>query len=336
MGSKEKSPERPALDTPIFRSELLRLLKRPRTRSSLTKALGCDKPGLHAAIVSLRAAGYRVSREGETYCITRTPGEANRDTPAQLNLTREPLQIGVISDTHLCSRFAREDVLHRAYGEFKKAGVKTVLHAGNLVDGESRFNRHELLAHGIADQTDFALQHYPSIAGISTWFIDGDDHEGWWRQREGLRFGQYLVQEGVSRGRTDLRYLGYGEADIKLSGLSRPAVIRVCHPGGGSAYATSYKAQKLVEAMGPTEKPDVFIVGHYHKMGYFRPRNVHVILAGCCQDQSWFMRKQHIDAQIGFYIMTLTRDTNGAVIVLDLRMFQFFDRKYHEAKTATL
>ena len=64
----------------------------------------------------------------------------------------------------MASKYERLDVLEYAYDYFKKEGITSVYHAGNLVDGEARFNKYELYAHGITDQTLYALDHYPQRA----------------------------------------------------------------------------------------------------------------------------------------------------------------------------
>lgn len=239
----------------------------------------------------------------------------------------------VLSDNHLCNRNSRLDVLKAAYDHAERAGIKTAINAGNYIDGEARFNKSELIvAPGMDNQMDYMLQEYPQRPGVTTLFIDGDDHEGWYAQREGIIPGQYLEMKAQKAARHDLKYLGYSEADIALQCGRGETVARVLHPGGGSAYATSYTAQKIVESYQGGEKPAVLFIGHYHKAEYGYPREVHCLQTGCTEDQSLFMRKKKIAAHLGFWDVRIRQDARGIVTAFAPTWFPFFDRGFYERR----
>ena len=48
---------------------------------------------------------------------------------------------GITSDNHLCSKYARLDVLNAAYDHFERRGITHVFNAGNMIDGEKSFNK---------------------------------------------------------------------------------------------------------------------------------------------------------------------------------------------------
>lgn len=147
--------------------------------------------------------------------------------------TGKPVRIGLVGDTHLGSRYARLDALALQYDLFEQEGITTVLHAGNIVDGHiPRINGGDLVAHSIDDQVLFCIDNYPKRKGITTHFITGDDHEGWW-QKEGFNFGRYLEQTAVAEGRKDLKYLGHVEADIGIRTKHGEIMLKIQHPGGG-------------------------------------------------------------------------------------------------------
>lgn len=330
MRTKKKAG---SLDPVVLRSEVVKRLKRPKDIGVLAEELGVKRSVIAGELRALKQNGYQIDRVGDTITLHRTVAQTGTVSPVTLSLKRTgETRFGIISDTHLGSKFERLDILEAAYDHFAKAGIENVYHAGNLVDGESVVNRYDLKVHGLVDQTHYALDHYPQRKNITTHFIDGDDHEGWWTRREGIRFGPYLEMAAREVDRNDLRYLGYAEADVSLQApwMKKPAIMRITHPGGGSAYATSYKAQKTVESYGPNEKPDILVVGHYHKMGVFRPRSVWSILAGCTQDQSTFMRKLGLEAHLGWLTVGVCQDKNGAAIGLNVQMFQGFDRAYYK------
>ena len=240
-------------------------------------------------------------------------------------------RFGFTTDNHLCNRHSRLDVLDAAYKHFAAEGITKVYNAGNWIDGEARFNKTELVtAPGVDRQLDYLIDKWPVHPGIITEYIAGDDHEGWYQQREGLEIGRYLEDRAQRQGRHDLKYLGYGEADVKLIFGSGSAVMRVVHPGGGSAYAISYTDQKRVESYQGGEKPQVELVGHYHKFNHGFPREVHTIQGGTTSDQTMFMRKKRLQAHVGYSIIKIKQADNGAVTRVSVEWFPFFDRGYYE------
>lgn len=242
---------------------------------------------------------------------------------------------GFTTDNHLCNRHSRLDVLNAAYDHFEQQGITTVFNAGNWIDGEAKFNKTELIvAPGLDNQLDYMIDNWPVRNGIETHYIAGSDHEGWHQEREGIEVGRYLQNRAENSGRFDLKYLGYSEADVKLSFGSGSSVMRVVHPGGGSAYAISYTDQKRVESYSGGEKPHIELVGHYHKFNYGYPREVHTVQGGCTTDQSLFMRKKRLQAHVGFSVVKIKQDSRGAVSGFSVQWHPFFDRKYYEKRFA--
>lgn len=73
-----------------------------------------------------------------------------------------------------------------------------------------------------------------------------------------------------------------------------------------NSYATSYRIQKLVEAMRGGEKPNVLLVGHTHKTIMMpSERNVHCFSGGCIQVQTAWMRGKRIRADVGFWVIDM-------------------------------
>lgn len=219
------------------------------------------------------------------------------------------------------------------YDWFANEGVKTVYHCGNWIDGEASFNKYDLLpeAKGMQAQLDYFVERYPSRKGVITFLVAGDDHEGWYCQREGVNIGRMMERTSQDAGRKDLRYLGYMEAYVTLHNPATRAKspLLVCHPGGGSAYATSYAVQKIVEAMQGGEKPAIALFGHYHKLEYVVIRNVHVIQAGCTEDLTPFARKRKLSFHLGGWIVEAWQDQRGAITECRTWLHQYFDRGYY-------
>jgi len=309
------------------------LRQEPMTLAELGLEMGISQSAARASIKRMQDRGVLiVERPGAVYDMASTINIV----PGRFEIKAKPGEeqvFGVTSDNHLCSKYARLDVLNAAYDHFERRGIRHVFNAGNWIDGEARFNKTELLtAPGMDNQLDYLIDKFPVRNGITTHFIAGDDHEGWYAQREGIEIGRYLENRAKDAGRTDLHYLGYAESDVALRCGSGAAVARVVHPGGGSAYATSYAAQKLVESYQGGEKPQVLIIGHYHKFEYGFPREVHSVQAGCTEDQSLFMRKKKIAAHVGFLELRIKQDSAGIITRFGVEWFPFFDRGYYERR----
>jgi hypothetical protein len=239
------------------------------------------------------------------------------------------IKIGFVSDTHLCSKYERLDELNLIYDVFADERIQIVYHGGNFIEGECRFNKFEIHTIGMTPQVDYFVKNYPKREGILTKFIAGDDHEGWYSQRERIDIGKYTQMQAEESGRKDLEYIGYLECDIPFEGIKGESWMRVMHGGGGTAYALSYTPQKIVESYEGGEKPRILLLGHYHKIDYCYPREVHVIQMGCFKDQCTWMRKKKIQAHIGGGILHMRLAKDGTINRIMPEFITFFNKKFY-------
>lgn len=238
---------------------------------------------------------------------------------------------GVVGDKHIGSKYHRADVLADLYDRFERAGVDAVFDTGNWIDGDARFNKHDVLVTGMDPQIRLMAETHPKIEGVTTYAVWGDDHEGWYAQREGVDVGKYAEMQMRTAGH-DWKDLGYMEAHVILrnANTGQTARLAVVHPGGGSAYALSYKPQKIIESMEGGEKPAAILLGHYHKMSADNIRNVWAIQTGCCEDQTPFMRKKSLEAHVGGLVVGFEQDpATGALIGCTPAMTRYFNRNYY-------
>jgi DNA-binding transcriptional ArsR family regulator len=317
------------------RIEIRKLLaKSPMNEGELADALDVSPKRIRQALSELRAGGANMSRLSEKRLLLHNIVEHGGRLVLKAKDRGDGWMVfGFITDNHKANKHHRQDVEDAAYEAFAKEGVTDVLNAGNWIDGEARFNKSELTVFGMDGQIDNWIDTTPVHQGITTHFISGDDHEGWYAQRECINIGQYAEMRAEKAGRKDLRYLGHVEADIELKCGKGSAVMRMMHPGGGSAYAFSYAPQKIVESFQGGEKPAVLLIGHYHKWDNCYPREVHVISGGCAEDQTMFMRKKKLAAHVGFVIVGIKQDsTDGHVTRVRAEWVPFYDRGYFERR----
>lgn len=246
------------------------------------------------------------------------------------HLVGEKIRFGFVTDNHLGSKYERLDVLNALYDRFAMEGIETVYNAGNVIDGEARFNKFDIHVYGMENQCKYFAEVYPKREGIKTYYITGDDHEGWYVQREGINIGKFMEQKAREAGRDDLVYLGHMEHDVILKAKKGEAILRVVHPGGGSSYAYSYTSQKIVESYSPGEKPHIVLGGHYHKASYNYIRGVHFVQGGCTMDQSPFMRKKRLEAHIGGWIIEIQQGVNGVIQSFKCEWIPFYSKDFYD------
>jgi len=218
----------------------------------LSERLDWSEKSTSEAIERLRAAGHNIKilphGEAELSTIVE-PGARPKIVHAVEDFRGNWVSIGACGDNHLCNRHSRVDVLNALYDIYAEEGITRVYNTGNWIDGEARFNRHELLVFGMDNQLDYLIENYPQRKGITTYFIAGDDHEGWYQQRECVEIGRYLELRARAAGREDLVYLDYIESTVRLATPGGEVEMLILHPGGGSSYALSYRGQKFVECV---------------------------------------------------------------------------------------
>lgn len=341
-------------DTPVDLNELeegiLKVAKqKKRSLISLSNSFNVGPNTIKKAVTSLHGRGYVINIKDDTVAVGYHDDNPviKIDTrkffggkPEKAYLLRDGKRIktiegfnykfGAIADTHLGSKYERLDVLNALYDIFEKEGVKIVLHGGNYVDGEFRFNKFETKTHGFDEMIDYFLKNYPKRKGIKTLFISGDDHEGWWTQQTGIDPGRVIEERQKEYGRDDLVYLGYQEANIELKSSKGTALLKILHGGMGTSYADSYRTQKMVESFSEGEKPHILLVGHYHKAIYHTPRGVHTLLLGTTQGQTRFMRKKELKAYLGGWIVEINQSPTGEINRFKPEWIPFWGKKFYQ------
>lgn len=310
------------------------LSRRPATLDEIATEFRCTRGQALDVVDELRDAGVNVHQFGEAWSIEKTPApqRSRGALPAYTSRPDGTFVFGFTSDNHLGSKYARLDVLDSLYDHFARIGVDRVFNAGNWIDGEKPFNRHDLLVHGMDAQLRYLVANYPQRKGITTFAVAGDDHEGWYCQSEGIDIGRHAENTMRDAGREDWVDLGFMEAYVRLvhAGSGQSTMLHVMHPGGGSAYAVSYTVQKIVEGYDGGDKPACLLAGHYHKLSYNLVRNVHAIQTGTTQDQTPFMRKKKLSAHVGGGVCRLTQDAaTGAITACAIEFFNYFVRDFY-------
>lgn len=219
------------------------------------------------------------------------------------------IRFGIMGDTQINSKYTQLTHLHAFYDICHAEGIKTVFHTGDLDEGEQMRPGHqyECYTQGADDHVDEIVRVYPRREGITTYFITGN-HDASLYKRAGMDLGKAIAAK-----RDDMVYLG---RDCAVVNLTDKCTLELRHPWDGTAYALSYKPQKIVEAMEADSKPNILAIGHYHKIEYLFYRNVHVLQTGCYQSQTPFTRGKGISVHMGGWIVDCIVDDDGSIRML--------------------
>jgi len=234
------------------------------------------------------------------------------------------VRFGVVSDTHFGSLYEHEDVLHLAYKIFKEEGIDNVYHPGDMCDGEKMYRgqEYEIYAHGADNQVGACCDRYPKFKGIQTYFILGSHDLSFYKQ-SGVNIGPKITEK-----RPDLIYIGQEEADVVIRTKRGEIVLRMVHPGSGTAYALSYAPQKYIESLAGGQKPNVLLIGHYHNAEYLPCyRNIFACQVGSIQGQTPYMKRMKLAAHVGFWIFELRVGQDNSVMRFKAEFFAHYESR---------
>lgn len=216
------------------------------------------------------------------------------------------IRFAIMGDTQIGSKYTQLTHLHNFYDLCEKEGIKDVYHTGDITDGLKMRPGHEyeLYEHSADGQLEAVVKTYPKRNGITTHFITGN-HDASLYKHVGYDIGKAIAKE-----RVDMKYLG---RDCAVVNITPKCTLELKHPWDGTAYAISYKLQKMIEAMEADSKPNILAVGHYHKAEWLFYRNIQAIQTACFQGQTPFTRGKGISVWMGGYIVTVKVDENGYI-----------------------
>ena len=209
----------------------------------------------------------------------KTPPKINDVYQVEASSSHIPLLL--ISDTHLCSKYDRLDILRYLYAKANERGIKHILHSGDFTDGRSNRPEHiyELREPSYEGQVDYCVEKYPTFDG-KTYVISGN-HDDWWYKSTGSE-----IVKAIANRRDDIVYLGSDVADMKIGKLK----VRLFHGKGGNAYAKSYKVQKYLDSIPLEERPHILQTGHIHQSFYMKQDDTHCFQTSCLEDLTPFAR----------------------------------------------
>ena len=231
----------------------------------------------------------------------------------------EHLKLLLISDTHLCSKYDRLDILNYLYDKAEDRGIKYVLHCGDVLDG-IYVNRpqhiYELRCVGFDEHLDYVVNKYPHFSG-KTFFIGGNHMDTYFKN------GGSDMGKAISREREDLIYLNPDTADLKIGKVG----IHMHHGGGGRSYSLSYKLQRYVETLPQDKKIDIVMQGHFHNAMYMYYMGKHCFQVGALEDETPFSRSMGFKNEKSCYWVDIEVDDKGNIYSIEPTLEVFEGKK---------
>jgi predicted phosphodiesterase len=245
------------------------------------------------------------------------------NTNKEYSIGKSHVKFGVFGDNHIGHKQYDKNLMKFFVKEVKKQKVDFVLNTGDIFDGwyQNRPNAiFEQNAIGFDQQMKLAVKELSQLE-VPLYFITGNHSYNTFVRGAGVEAGPVLEDKLNLKG-LEVKYLGNAEGDIKLKNGVK---IKLLHPDGGTAYALSYRPQKIIESLSGGEKPELLFIGHFHKLEQLFYRNVHAFQTGTFCGQTKFMRGKNIPAHKGFWIIDIYSKTNGGIDKLIPQLYPAYD-----------
>lgn len=295
-------------------AKLTRLAQKYAKKGGLTLEILCDELGLtprQGRDIAARAidAGYHVDVHGGVLDFRPAEEQAKEvviETPHVA--LGEEIVISVASDMHHASKHHESDALKRHIEWSYEQGAREFFNPGDTVAGGYRFLKYEVTSNGIDAQCDEACRFFEWAGTEINWrMIAGNHCESF---DVGIDAGAMIMQKLRANGQTNVHYYGPRAARLRLG----PTRIAMHHPGGGLAYALSYKIQKYIDSMPLAERPHFLFTGHTHQKLFLERGGVNGFLCGTFENgDSSFGRMLGGEVQVGGWLIRYRHDEHGNV-----------------------
>lgn len=287
-------------------------INKKKSVDSIATDLGLEEYQVYGLVQELINQGYLYSIvNGEIIQLSK-PVKDNDIYVVSNNL--EHIELLLLSDTHLCSKYDRLDILRYLYDKAEQKGVKYILHSGDFTDGKSNRPEHvyELKELSYDGQVQYCVDKYPKYSGKT--FVISGNHDDWWYKSNGSD-----IVKSISKQRDDIVYLGPDAADMNIGKLK----VHMFHGKGAQAYAKSYKAQKYLDAMPADNRPDILQLGHIHQAFFYQQDNTSVFQTGCLEDATPFVKSQGFNNNRSVWWVEVDFDDNGKPVHINQELETF-------------
>ncbi|MGN1323530.1 MAG: metallophosphoesterase [Bacilli bacterium] len=305
------------------RDKMFSQIRNGESVDKICERLGVSQLKFGGIVEELRHRGYDISIDESSenkVVIKKNKGKNNKTIKPNIDELKKIRQVW-ISDTHLCNEAQQLNLINKIYREAAERGIDTVLHFGDVLDGDYH-NRPEhqyaLFRLGATRQLEYLTNYYPKVEGIETYFITGT------HDQTHCKNGGVFVGPAIEEKRPDMHFLGDDMGIYHPLG-SKKTSIEMFHPGGGCSSSLSYKMQKYIDKMEPGTKPNIIGSGHFHQSHMMAYRNVIAFLIPCLTSKTNFAIRQGLENTMGAYFIDMYVNDDG-----DIEMIEFEEKRFTE------
>ena len=305
------------------RDKMFSQIRNGESVDKICERLGVSQLKFGGIVEELRHRGYDISIDESSenkVVIKKNKGKNNKTIKPNIDELKKIRQVW-ISDTHLCNEAQQLNLINKIYKEAAERGIDTVLHFGDVLDGDYH-NRPEhqyaLFRLGATRQLEYLTNYYPKVEGIETYFITGT------HDQTHCKNGGVFVGPTIEEKRPDMHFLGDDMGIYHPLG-SKKTSIEMFHPGGGCSSSLSYKMQKYIDKMEPGTKPNIIGSGHFHQSHMMAYRNVIAFLIPCLTSKTNFAIRQGLENTMGAYFIDMYVNDDG-----DIEMIEFEEKRFTE------
>ena len=288
--------------------------------NNVCERMGVSSLKLGGIVEELKCRGYNIDIIDDKIIVKKNKPKTTKPIKSSTNELKKISQVW-LSDSHLCNEAQQLHLLNRIYKEAADKGISTILHFGDVLDGDYH-NRPEhqyaLFRLGASRQLDYITNYYPKVEGIDTYFITGT------HDQTHCKNGGVFIGNAIEEKRTDLHFLGDDKGIYKPE-ESPKTREEMFHPGGGCSSSLSYKMQKYIDKMEPGNKPNIIGGGHFHQSHMMAYRNVIAFLVPCLTAKTNFAIRQGLENTMGAYFIDMYVNNDG-----DIEMIEFEEKRYTE------
>lgn len=204
-----------------------------------------------------------------------------------LDNNKDVVKFMVISDTHLCCKQERLDLLEYFYEKAERLNVDFVIHCGDVVDGylPYRLQQENLLYNTYEEQKEYVIAFYPKSL-IPTIMISGNHDMSW------LKLNNQDILADIVSKRNDLLYLGGSYGIITIGNLN----IVLVH-----GQHELKRDLKKVDC-----NPNFVFRGHKHMYDTYSVNNFKVIQVPCLVDCTISYAKHKQKFSLGAYYIEIS------------------------------
>lgn len=303
-----------------LQDSILKDLQKPYNVSNLCDKYKQSERIIRAVIEDIKEAGYDIEIIGDNAQLRKVAQEENKTH--LIGLKDGWHKAGIVSDTHLNSKYQQLTHLRDTYEIFGHEGVEFILHSGDITAGKGMYKgqEYEVINLGADEQCDYIVDNYPQIPNVKTKLIAGNHDLSFYNSMG------FDICKQVSNRRGDIEYLGQLGAYVEIA---EGVFIYLLHPDSGQAYAVSYKPQKIAAGFMGGQKPNIMIIGHYHQAEYLFERNIHIIQAGSFETQTPYLKRKGIMPKVAAWMIEFKID-GGSVTRFKQELITYFKPINHD------